>query len=239
VQGLDQQDAQDLVLGAGDQSGPHLTPDGKSFLYWEAGDDASGSKGLRLLRIPVGGGPTELVLEVQDWGLFDCATTPDGPCLLLEVRFEEGIATLSRLDPVAGKGEELWHIDITADTNDRRAALSPDGSQFAVIGHTKNDRSIRLENALTGDVMRDIEVHGVPGMGFKGVEWSPDGNGFYIVAKSPRGEALLRVDLQGEAHVLYEEQTTHLFAVRPSPDGRHLAFGKMTHEANVWIIEKF
>jgi Tol biopolymer transport system component len=237
VQGLDEQDAQDLVRGAGDQSDPHLTPDGKSFLYWESGDDASGSK--QLLRIPVGGGPTELVLEAQRWGMFDCATTPDGPCLLLEVRFEEGIATLSGLDPVAGKGEEFLRIEITAGTNNRRAALSPDGSQFAVIGHTENDRSIRLENALTGDVMRDIEVDGVPGMGFKDLEWSPDGSGFYIVAASPRGEALLRVDLQGEAHVLYEEQTGDLYAVRPSPDGRHLAFGKMTHEANVWMIEKF
>ena len=180
-----------------------------------------------------------MVLEVQNWAAFDCATTPDGPCLLLEVRFGEGIGTLSRLDPVAGKGEELLRIDTTARTRGQRSALSPDGSQFAVIGHTKDDRSIRLQKALTGDIVRDIKVGGVPGMNFKGVEWSPDGNGFYIVGESPRGTALLRVDLQGEAHVLYEEQTGDLFAVRPSPDGRHLAFGKMTHEANVWMIEKF
>ena len=239
VQGVDQRDAQDLVLGAGDQRSPHLTPDGKSFLYWESGGDASGSNRLRLLRIPVGGGPTELVLEVQDWAAIDCATTPDGPCLLLETRFEEGITTLSRVDPVAGKGEELRRIDRTARTGNLRSALSPDGSRFAMIGHTKGDRSIRLQNALTGDVVRDIDVDGVPGMDFTDVEWSPDGSGFYIVGESPRRVALLRVDLQGEAHVLYEELTGNLFSVSPSPDGRYLAFGKMTHEANVWTIENF
>ena len=108
-----------------------------------------------------------------------------------------------------------------------------------MIGHTKDDRSIRLQNALTGDVVRDIDVNGAPGMDFKDVEWSPDGSGFYIVGESARGEALLRVDLQGEAYVLYEEKTGDLFSISPSPDGRHLAFGKMTHEANVWMIKEF
>jgi Tol biopolymer transport system component len=243
VQGLDQRNAQDLVLGAEDQRDPHLTPDGTSFLYWELQEGASGPKApRRLLRIPVTGGPTEFVLEAQGGAGFDCATTPDGPCLLFEPRYRERIATISRLDPITGKGEELWRIDRdpTVDpTIDRRPAISPDGSRFAMVGHTKDDRSIRLLDALTGELIRDIDVDGLPGMDFYYVEWSPDGSGFYVVGDSPRGAALLRVDLQGEAHVLYEDQTGDFFSVKPSPDGRHLAFGKRTKESNAWMIEKF
>ena len=50
---------------------------------------------------------------------------------------------------------------------------------------------------------------------------------------------LLRVDLQGEAHVLQRDRTGFFFSVKPSPDGRHLAFGKITVEANAWMIKEF
>ena len=91
----------------------------------------------------------------------------------------------------------------------------------------------------TGEVVRDIDVVGLPGADFYEVEWSPDGNGFYVVADFPRGVALVRVDLRGEAHVLHEDQTGFFFSIKPSPDGRHLAFEKATVESNAWMIEKF
>ena len=239
MQGLDQRNAQDLVLGAGDQSDSQLTPDGNFFLYWELQEDASGwNSSPRLLRIPVEGGPTEFVLEAQAGAAFDCATTPDGPCLLYEVLFEERMAALSRLDPVTGKGEELWRNDVDP-TVFPKSALSPDGSRFAIVGHTQKDRSIRLVDTLTGEVVRDVDVEGLPGVSFSEVEWSPDGDGFYLVGEFPRGVALVRVALNGEAHVLHEDQTGFFFSIKPSPDGRHLAFEKSTVESNAWMIEKF
>jgi Tol biopolymer transport system component len=238
VQGLDRRNAQDLAIGAGDQSEPHLTPDGKSFLYWESQATAGGLNApRRLLRIPVGGGPTELVLEVQGGAAIDCATTPDGPCLLGEARRAENIVTLSRLDPVAGRGEELFRIDIGSVVRGK-PALSPDGTRFAMVGQGK-DRSIRLQDALTGELIRDIDVDGLPGVTFNEVEWAPDGSGFYIAGESPRALSLLRVDLNGEAHVLHEDPTGIFSSVRPSPDGRHLAFEKATQDTNVWVIEGF
>ena len=76
-------------------------------------------------------------------------------------------------------------------------------------------------------------------MNFMDQEWSSDGSGFYISAQSARRETLLHVDLQGEAHVLYEDQAGRLSSVQSSPDGRHLAFRKATRESNVWMIEDF
>jgi dipeptidyl aminopeptidase/acylaminoacyl peptidase len=240
VQGLDQRNAQDLAIGAGNQTEPHLTPDGTFFLYWdwESPANAGGPNvRSRLLRVPVGGGPTELVVEVQGGAWIDCATTPDGPCLLAEVRRAEQIVTLSRLDPVAGRGEELFRVDLGSAIRGK-PALSPDGGRFAIVGQGK-DRSIRLQDALTGEFIRDIDVDGLPGVSFTEVEWSPDGSGFYVAGESPRALSLLRVDLNGEAHVLHEDPTGHLFSVRPSPDGRHLAFEKATRDSNVWVIEGF
>jgi Tol biopolymer transport system component len=235
VQGLDQRHAQDFVVGVGDQKNPQLAPDGTSFLYWESQAGANRwNDPRRLLRIPVGGGPTEFVLEIQRPAAVHCATTPDGPCLLLETRPEERIATLSWLDPVAGKGEELWREEVDPTFQATGPSLSPDGSRLAMAWNTK----IGLRDTITGDVAA-IDVDGLPGMSFTDVEWAPDGSGFYLAGASPRGVALLHVDLQGEAHVLYEDQVGALSSVKPSPDGRHLAFRKSTSESNVWMIEDF
>jgi hypothetical protein len=70
------------------------------------------------------------------------------------------------------------------------------------------------------------------------------------------GSALLRVDLQGNAHVLLEQQGSTApwgngpsvpgwygapsapMAV-PSPDGRHLAIYDWKMSANMWMMENF
>ncbi len=95
-----------------------------------------------------------------------------------------------------------------------------------------------LRDAITGE-RAQIDVDGVS-MSFLDLAWSPDGSGFYIAAISVRGTALLHVDLQGEAHVLYEDQAGGgLNSVTPSPDGRHLAFRRGVSESNIWMIEGF
>ena len=69
------------------------------------------------------------------------------------------------------------------------------------------------------------------------VAWAPDGNGFYLTGESPRFLLLLRVEMDGEAHVLREYESGVLSSPVPSPDGRHLAFGKLTVDSNVWMVE--
>ena len=233
VQGLDQRNAQDLIVGEGEQRHPQPTPDGAFFLYWESEDAGGWNDPRRLLRIPVGGGPTEIVLETQWPAAAHCATTPDGPCLLLETP-EEHVVMLSRLDPLAGRGEELWREDVDYRFQPTRPSLSPDGSRFALAWQT----IINQKDVITG-ANTPIQVDAPPGMNFMDQEWSPDESGFYISAQSARGAALLHVDLQGEAHVLYEDQEGLLSSVQSSPDGRHLAFRKATRESNVWMIENF
>jgi hypothetical protein len=239
-QNLDQRTADDFALGPGTQGGAQRTPDGRFFLYWEGPEDFNDdpNRTKRLLRIPSAGGPTEFVLEAGLLTEFDCASAPADLCLLSEPDLTKRELVVHRLDPTDGKGDELWSIEIDLKLRPD-ADLAPDGSKIAVVGHQEKARSIRLVSALSGEVIREIEVDSLPGLDLTGVTWSPDSKSFYLAGESPRGAALLHVDMQGNADVLLEDDTGYLFKSLPSPDGRHLAFNMLTSEANVWIVENF
>jgi Tol biopolymer transport system component len=185
----------------------------------------------------VAGGPTELVLETRQAAAVHCTTGPDGSCLLFEYDSEERAFTFSRLDPVAGRGEELFHsrgfpTDLT------KLALSPDGSRSAMAFGT----IVGILDLTTGEVTQlSVQVDGLSGIDFlSGQTWSPDGTGFYVTGGGRWGGALLRVDLQGQAKLLHEvPEGVFLYSPKLSPNGRHLAFEQTTRESNVWIVEEF
>jgi hypothetical protein len=57
------------------------------------------------------------------------------------------------------------------------------------------------------------------------------------VSTNYRGTVLLNVDLQANAHILWENHTG-AWAV-PSPDCRHLAIEGGTVNSNMWMMENF
>jgi len=73
-----------------------------------------------------------------------------------------------------------------------------------------------------------------------GLDWSPDGKGFYCGSVSPQSRTLLYVDLNGNARVLWQYKATggQIWAV-PSPDGRHLAIRGDVINSNAWMLEGF
>lgn len=239
VQRVDRQSPEELAQGPDSQTGAVVTPDGESFLFWETDVEQRGiDSPTRLLRVALAGGPTELVLETRGRAGVQCAAEPGGTCVLSEKRFEDRRATFSQLDPVKGRGDEMWSYEIDPDLHPM-FDLSPDGRRFAVVRRTKNQRLIHVLDARTGEVLREIAGGGPPGFEFRFVAWSPDGDGFYVSGNSPRGIGLLRVEMSGETVVLLEGRTGSMANPLPSPDGRHLAFGRFTDEANVWMIERF
>jgi Tol biopolymer transport system component len=70
--------------------------------------------------------------------------------------------------------------------------------------------------------------------------WAWDGKGLFVAAGIRNGRDILHVDLQGNAHILWEntggsgETLAH-----PSPDGRYLAFDGWTTSGNMWLMENF
>lgn len=235
VQGLDQRNARDLVVAPAKQLFPQPTPDGAFLLYWETEERAPKPTGTRrLFRTPMGGGSRELVLETHWPATVQCASRPDGPCLLGETRSEENAVTWSRLDPVEGKGEELWRVERDEPLPDPWTfSLSPDGSRLATV----LDDEILVTEIASGRT-RSIQLEGLHGA--TGLAWAHDGSGFYVTSAPGVVALLLHVDLQGNTQSLHEfREIFGLSAPTPSPDGRYLAFAQASHEANLWLVEKF
>jgi Tol biopolymer transport system component len=232
------QETAERVISSG-SPGACLTPDGASILYWE--DPSSPSAPSRLMRLPLSGGMPQLVLEMPNAGFAGvrCARAPASLCVVIGATQDEKGLTLTAFDPVKGKGKLLRTIEKDPSARFFGMDLSPDGSTFAISRSFEAEIQIRLLS-LTGGPDREISVKGWPALTFRGLTWSPDGKGLYCGSKSPQGETLLRVDLEGNAKVLWQHKgvTGQLFGI-PSPDGRYLAIQASVLGGNVWLLEGF
>ena len=217
-----------------------LSPDGASLLYWES--PLSPSAPARLMRIPLSGGMPQFVMEMRNAGFLaavGCARAPGSLCVVIEPTQDEKGLTLTALDPVKGRGKVLRTIEKDPSAHEFGVALSPDGSTLAISRTFEPQIHIRLLS-LTGGSDREISVKGWPALSYTGLSWSADGKGLYCGSNSPQGSTLLRVDLEGNAKVLWQHKgaSGDLFGV-PSPDGRYLAIRSSVLGGNMWMLENF
>ena len=217
-----------------------LSPDGASLLYWEY--PLSPAAPVRLMRVPLSGGMPQFLMEMRDAGFLaevGCARAPASLCVVIEPTQDEKRLALTAFDPVKGRGKLLRTIAKDPSAHYFGAALSPDGSTFAISRSFEPEIHIRLLS-LTGGSDREISVKGWPALSYRGLSWSADGKGLYCGSYSPQGSTLLHVDLEGKAKVLWHHKggSGDLFGV-PSPDGRYLAIQASVLGANVWMLENF
>jgi Tol biopolymer transport system component len=142
--------------------------------------------------------------------------------------------TVSSFDALSGRGRELARIDYDADKRDYDLVLSPDGTRLA---YTTGHEGLIHILSLRGQPRQEIRVKGWTR--FEDMEWAADCKGLFVAHGIPGGAALLYVDLQGNAHVLWQQHGGTGTYAFPSPDGRHLAFLGWTIEDNVWMMENF
>jgi hypothetical protein len=105
---------------------------------------------------------------------------------------------------------------------------------------------LRVNNPLSagGACARSIEGgDGAVGSAQKatGMDWSPDGKGFYCGCVSPESRTLLYVDVKGTPRVLrqYKGVGPGVTWGIPSADGHYIAILGGTLGANVWMVEAF
>src|SRR5260370_41990025 len=67
------------------------------------------------------------------------------------------------------------------------------------------------------------------------LDWAADGKGLFTSGLVQRGSVLLYVDLQGNAHPLWEQRGSLGTWAIASPDGRHLALSGCTTNTNFWM----
>jgi len=218
-------------------SSGQASPDGAWILYREVPKIIQPSTPFPLMRIAVGTGVPQLVLESRNPHGFWCARAPASLCAVLEASPDQKLFTLTAFDPLKGRGKVLTTI-AKDPSHDYAAALSPDGSTFAISRTREAGIHIRLLS-VSGGSDGELTVKGWPNLA-DSLEWSPDGKGIYCVSRSPQGDTLLYVDLKGNAWPLWQHKgwAGETWAV-PSPDGRYLAIGSGVLTNNVWMLEGF
>jgi eukaryotic-like serine/threonine-protein kinase len=241
-QGLNDSVAERIVSGAsgGVGEGNGLSPDGSWILYWES--DRPEGKALpawvRVMRQPLAGGSPETVLEIPySEGRpdeFSCPQKPDHPCVLSVVEGKSLVFNI--FDPMKGKGDPLGRIEVETGAF-FEWAISPDGSQLAVVDHSHKGRVeiLNLSNRTWHEIVIDA------GWGEnQDLAWAADGKGLFLTTWLPDSFNLIYVTLPGKVRLLLNNgRRQWMTDPRPSPDGKHLAFQAQTWDSNVWLLENF
>lgn len=221
-------DAKDVTL-------PRTSPDGTSVLYTAKEKQNASSSPTKLMRVPVEGGPAELVMTGNFYGAPSCANSPATSCAIAEQSQDQKQLIFTALDPLNGRGRELSRFDI--DPNGHYVwALSPDGTRIAVLNKQAGPTHIL---SLVGKAPQEVRVKGWPSL--DSVAWAADGASFFVSSPVQQGSVLLHVDMRGNSQVLWKKEGipgTLQYAI-PSPDGRHLAISNWTVEGNIWMMENF
>jgi Tol biopolymer transport system component len=112
-QALDQDSAGPFVATPQLDWYPRLSPDGAWFVYvsFAKPEDFLTSTPSQLRRVPVSGGPSQLVLTAHGWRNHHCARPPATLCLLGELAEDQKQMMFIAFDPVKGRGPEVAKIE--------------------------------------------------------------------------------------------------------------------------------
>ena len=213
-----------------------VSPDGKWVIIqvWPV----TGGATVQLMRVPITGGSPELIFPVREGSLSFCARAPSSLCAVAEQTEDRKQMIITAFHPVTGRGPELARFDLDPayDTNVNNLlwSISPDGKSLAAARGPEGPIQVR---SLRGQPTQVISARGLNNMRI--FHWAADGKGLYVVNRTKSGAVLLHVDLQGNAHELWENHGGSWAYGTPSPDGRHLAIFDRKLSANMWMMESF
>jgi serine/threonine protein kinase len=231
-QDISQTEAEAIVSSPEDESHPNFSPDRTFILYLVS--EKRRADATRLMRIPVSGGPPELVLTGEKIKNFSCAREVNLCAVVEEV---DGKQILTAFDPVKGRGEKLSLSDFS---DYGRGILSAQGQLIEKMKPGPAGLHIRVRS-LTGGTVKEITYKNLTGeYGFSG--WSLDGKGVYLSQMALSDSLLLYASLDGRSQVLWKRGLSpghSAYGPVASPDGRHLAFTVITAEENAWLLENF
>jgi len=233
-QALDRDTAEPVVTGRGDKHDPILSPDGNLILYIQ--ELAEGSR--QIMRVPVSGGPPEVVMDGKAIKSLKCSLSPASSCVSSEESPDRKECVFTAFDPMKGRGREITRINLRKPESGYFWDLAKDGSRLAFAEDLPgSERRIQVLPLAGGEaqeivIKRDIQMGGLA--------WANDGKGFFVGGYT-QDALLLFVDMEGAADVLWKRAVIFLWrpACIPSPDGRHLAILSHTIDSNVWLLENF
>jgi eukaryotic-like serine/threonine-protein kinase len=236
-QEVGQETPERLIPGGDEQKSPQLSPDGDWIIYWSTVSGGSAQPTTKqLLRIPSSGGPPVKVLDepVDGGAEFNCPYSPSSVCVL--ARKEHDRLVFYHLDPMLGLKQQVGVFNAAA-ASAPSWSVSPDGLRLAV---TDSRRFAGQVHILDLSNSTDHEIALVPSWPVWDVAWAADGKSLFAAGSREPDVFVLQIDLNGQTRILLNRGKDHLVTlIRPSPEGRHLAFGQLTWESNAWLLENF
>jgi serine/threonine protein kinase len=214
-----------------------VSPGGKSLLYLGRTENgAPPTKGPQaVMRVPVTGGTRQRLFTARTNSLMACPWSTSGQCVIAEPTDDGKQLIFTAIDPTEGRGRELFRFALIPNDENWYLAISPDGTRLAV---TQTQVGPMYILSLAGKAQTQFRVKGWTNL--ESFFWAADGNGLFVTAGVHNGKDILHVDLQGNAHLLWENSGgSGETEARPSPDGRHLAFSGWTTSGNMWLMENF
>jgi serine/threonine protein kinase len=230
-------DIAELVVREGYGRNARVTPDGKSIVYLGIGENGPPpTRGPEpVMRVSITGGPSQRLFIAGPYSLITCARSLSGMCVIGEPTEDGKQLIVSALDLLKGRGPELFRFALVANDDNWFLDLSPDGTRIAATRTLAGPIYILSPG---GEVLRQIQVKGWSNL--QSFFWTADGKGLFVTAGIRNGREVLHVDLQGNAHGLWENTGgSGETEGRPSPDGRHLAFDGWITNGNMWMMENF
>jgi eukaryotic-like serine/threonine-protein kinase len=235
-QSLDQ-DLAEPVLTEGYGRDPHVTPDGKNILYLGPTENGAppGRGAEPVMSVSIKGGPPQRLFTARTLSQITCARSPSGLCVIGESIEGGKQLSVSALNPMKGRGSELFRFAVVATDDSWWVELSPDGTRVAAIRTAAGPIYIL---SLGGQVLQQVQVKGWNSL--ESFTWAADGKSLFVTAGIRNEKELLHVDLLGNARVLWQNPgASGETLAYPSPDGRHLAIQSWTTSGNMWLIENF
>jgi DNA-binding winged helix-turn-helix (wHTH) protein/Tol biopolymer transport system component len=211
---------------------PRLSADGSQVIYGSLADSANAAAPRSIMRLPVAGGPPQLVVQDVGIGNFQCARLPSRLCIVDKPQGNDLIFV--SFDPERGIGHEL-----TRSSGGRHNwALSPDGR--TLVDYPDN-HSIRFYSVKNGVAKEDKTIR-VNNWFFGNGDWTADGKGLLVPATSPAGTpVMLEVNRAGKASVVLEGTpgTGFEFMIQ-APDGHYGILGAVVPgDDNAWMVDNF
>jgi hypothetical protein len=230
-QGIDETTAEMLVVDREKKLQIcRLSPDGTQILYSVSANPSDNSQPVRLMRVPIHGGPPQMVLEATAIGNYECSHTPAAICAFSQEYPKEVV--ISVFDPAIGKPHEVAKLQAGWNWG-----LSPDGTSIAAYAFGAPASRIRLLS-LSGQPTRELAVKNWSS--FTSLDWAADSKGLFVTS-NPTGlrQSLLYVDLAGNAHPIWQVNNIWPSWAVPSRDGKYVAIPVSTIDGNVWMAENF
>jgi Tol biopolymer transport system component len=211
---------------------PRLSADGSQVLYLSQTDPAHPLVPISLMRLPVAGGPSQVVLRDIGLGNYQCARLPSTLCIISKSEKDDVI--YFSFDPKRGIGREL--LKISGQAHDW--SLSPDGRTLADFPHDHSIHFLSIENGAARED-KTVTLNEWP---VDNGDWNGDGSGLVIPSITPTGTpVILEVNRAGKVSVVLEgaANTPFEFMVQ-APDGHRGILGEIVPgDNNAWMIDNF